>query len=176
MDLTMGLRDGWIGIGMDLPAVPEAAGKALEVWFQDEARVGQQGTPSYVWRRAARVRRVRDCRHDSAYLFGAVCPAPCRRLPLVMPGEQRGQRSAAPQGDQQAGGGHISPRPCHCDGASAGTASRACGSPRTSPSLLRLPPYAPELNPMENVGYLRANQLSMTVGQLPLIVDACCDA
>ena len=31
-------------------AVPEhAQGKPLEIWWQDEARVGQQGTLSYVW-------------------------------------------------------------------------------------------------------------------------------
>ena len=33
-------------------AVPEAArGKPLEIWFQDEARVGQQGTLTRVWAR-----------------------------------------------------------------------------------------------------------------------------
>ena len=54
----------------------EAAGKTIEVWFQDEARVGQQGTLSYVWAPiGSRPARVRDCRHASAYLFGAICPA-----------------------------------------------------------------------------------------------------
>lgn len=45
-------------------------------------------------------------------------------------------------------------------------------------SLLRLPPYAPELNPIENVWeYLRGNQLSMTVWDTyEQIVDACCNA
>jgi hypothetical protein len=45
-------------------------------------------------------------------------------------------------------------------------------------SLLRLPPYAPELNPIENVWeYLRGNQLSMRVWEsYDAIVDACCDA
>ena len=28
-----------------------AAGKPLEIWFQDEARVGQKGTLAYVWAR-----------------------------------------------------------------------------------------------------------------------------
>ena len=40
-----------------------------------EARVGQKGTLTYVWaRRGSRPAAVRDNRHDSAYLFGAVCP------------------------------------------------------------------------------------------------------
>lgn len=33
-------------------ALPEAvreAGRPVEIWFQDEARVGQQGTLAYVW-------------------------------------------------------------------------------------------------------------------------------
>ncbi len=66
----------------------------MEIWFQDEAKVGQQGTHSYVWERLAEgsVRRsrvewqaegpvgprppmVRDDRHDAAYIFGAICPA-----------------------------------------------------------------------------------------------------
>ena len=41
-----------------------------------------------------------------------------------------------------------------------------------------LPPYAPELNPVENHWeYLRGNQLSMTVWNgYDVIVDACCYA
>jgi putative transposase len=45
-------------------------------------------------------------------------------------------------------------------------------------TLLRLPPYSPELNPIENVWqYLRGNQLSRRVWQsYDDIVQACCDA
>jgi transposase len=43
---------------------------------------------------------------------------------------------------------------------------------------LRLPPYAPELNPAENIWeYLRGNQLSNRLYKdYEDIVDACCDA
>ena len=52
-----------------------AAAKPLEIWFGDEARAGQKGTLTYVWaRRGSRPAAVRDNRHDSADLFGAVCP------------------------------------------------------------------------------------------------------
>ena len=52
---------------------PEAT--ALEVWFQDEARVGQKGTLTRRWApRGSRPRAIRDHRFKSAYLFGAVCP------------------------------------------------------------------------------------------------------
>lgn len=44
-------------------------------------------------------------------------------------------------------------------------------------TLLRLPPYSPELNPIENVWqYLRGNQLSRRVWECyDDIVQACCD-
>ena len=45
-------------------------------------------------------------------------------------------------------------------------------------SLLTLPPYSPELNPVENVWqYLRANWLAISVfNSYDDIVDACCTA
>jgi transposase len=45
-------------------------------------------------------------------------------------------------------------------------------------TLLRLPPYAPELNPIENVWeYLRANYLSHIVcDTYEQVVEACCTA
>ena len=54
---------------------PEAAGKPVEIWFTDEARVGQQGTLTRVWaKRGSRPRARRDRRFEWAYLFGAICP------------------------------------------------------------------------------------------------------
>ena len=45
-------------------------------------------------------------------------------------------------------------------------------------TLLKLPPYSPELNPMENVwAYLRANKLAISVfDNYAQIVDRCCEA
>ena len=63
---------------------PEAT--ALEVWFQDEARVGQTGRTCRRWfAKGCRPRGRRDLRHDNAYLFGAVCPAEDRGVALVLP-------------------------------------------------------------------------------------------
>ena len=43
---------------------------------KDEARVGQKGSLTYVWAPVgSRPAMVRDNRHSSAYLFGAICPA-----------------------------------------------------------------------------------------------------
>jgi len=50
-----------------------AAGTPIEVWFQDEARVGQQGSLTYIWAPIGSCpRMVRDNRHDSAYLLAIV--------------------------------------------------------------------------------------------------------
>ena len=61
-------------------------GKSLEVWFQDEARVGQQGTLTRIWAaRGTRPRAPRDTRYKWAYIFGAVCPGRGATAALVMP-------------------------------------------------------------------------------------------
>ena len=48
--------------------------------------MGQQGTLSYIWSpRGSRPVQGRDCRHQNAYLFGAICPARAVGTALVMP-------------------------------------------------------------------------------------------
>ena len=65
------------------------AGMPIEIWFQDEARVGQQGTLEYVWAPiGSRPAMVRDNRRDSAYLYGALKLLPvlivcCSAMALV---------------------------------------------------------------------------------------------
>ena len=67
--------------------MPEhAKGKPLEVWFQDEARVGQQGTLTRKWaRRGTRPRAPRDTRYKWRYIFGAACPARGTAAGLIAP-------------------------------------------------------------------------------------------
>lgn len=151
-------------------------GKPLEVWFQDEARVGQQGTLTRVWaKRGTRPRAPRDTRYQWAYIFGAVCPERGVAAGLVMPFADTGAmndhlaeiaRSVAPSAHavlvlDGAGwhGGHALVVPDNV-------------------SLVVLPPYSPELNPVENVWqYLRANWLAISVfDDYDAIVDACCAA
>ena len=68
-------------------AIPEhARGKPIELWWQDEARVGQQGSLTYIWaEKGSRPRAPRDQRYGWAYLFGAVCPARGVGAALVLP-------------------------------------------------------------------------------------------
>jgi hypothetical protein len=156
---------------------PEAAGKQIEVWFQDEARVGQQGTLAYVWApRGSRPPAVRDNRHASAYIFGAICPQRAVGAALVMPrvGSEAMSLHLAEISRAVCPDAHAV---LVCDGAGWHQAGGRLSVPANI-SLLHLPPYAPELNPMENVWeYLRANKLSMLVWhRYEAIVDACCSA
>jgi hypothetical protein len=53
-----------------------ATGRPLEAWFQDEASVGQKGWIPYQWAPiGSRPPAVRNNRHDSVYMFGAICLA-----------------------------------------------------------------------------------------------------
>jgi hypothetical protein len=56
--------------------------------------------------------------------------------------------------------------------------SSGCSAVPDNISLLHLPPYCPELNPVENIWqFLRQNYLSHRVFEsYECIVDACCDA
>jgi hypothetical protein len=142
----------------------------------DEARVGQQGTLTRVWApRGTRPRALRDHRRSSAYLFGAVCP-------------ERGTGAAVvlPHVNVDAMTIHLAEISRHVTtGAHAVLVLDQAGW-HTSPklrvpeniSLLPLPPYAPELNPVEQVwAYLRANFLSHRVwNSYNAIVGSCCDA
>ena len=154
----------------------EATGKPVEVWFQDEARVGQQGTLTRVWaRRGTRPRAPRDRRYAWAYLFGAVCPERATGAALVLP-----YVNADAMGLHLAEiGRHIAPG-AHAvvvlDG--AGWHAAADLALPDNLTLLPLPPYSPELNPVENMWeYLRQNHLSLRVWpDYHAIVETCCEA
>ena len=50
----------------------------MEIWFQDEARLGQKNGLTRLWaRKGTRPRQPADQRYHNAYLFGAICPARC---------------------------------------------------------------------------------------------------
>jgi hypothetical protein len=63
-----------------------APGTPLEVWFQDEMRVGQKNKLTYRWaRKGSRPRAAHDQRTQSTYLFGAVCPERGAGAALALP-------------------------------------------------------------------------------------------
>ena len=154
-----------------------AAGQPIEVWFQDEARVGQKGSITYVWAPiGSRPPMVRDNRHDSAYLFGAICPARRVGAAIIMPAVNT-EAMAEHLKEISAQVAHGARAVLVCDGAGWHQQGGALCVPDNI-TLLPLPPYAPELNPMENVWeYLRANKLSRLVwDSYEAIVAACKNA
>ena len=53
---------------------------SIEVWFADEARVGQKNKITRRWaRRGTRPSAPSDQRTASTYIFGAICPKGARR-------------------------------------------------------------------------------------------------
>ena len=137
---------------------PAAVGLPLEIWFQDETRYGLIGVLARMWA-AAKVRTavMRDHRHGSSHLMGAACGSKgkavgrvCKRCNTEEMNVHLGDISKA-----------VSPG-CHAvvvlDRASWHRA-KALVVPDNM-TLLHLPPYSPELNPMEQVwNYIKSNFL-----------------
>jgi hypothetical protein len=153
------------------------AGQPVEIWFQDEARVGQKGGHAYIWAEiGSRPLMVRDNRHDSAHLFGAICPARAVGAAIIMPAvnTEAMNEHLKEISTQVAQGAHAV---LVLDGAGWHQTGGKLVVPDNI-TLLPLPPYSPELNPMENVwAYLRANKLCALVwDSYEAIVEACRNA
>ena len=160
--------------GSDRAGLPE--GTEIELWWHDEARVGQKNKLTRRWaRRGSRPRAPHDQRTTWAYIFGAICPQKGKGAGLVLPycdtqamAAQLAEISQAVAPGAHAvllldrAGWHVSPKlkvPANI-------------------TLLPLPPRAPESNPMENVWqFVRDNWLSNRLfGSYDAIVEHCCDA
>jgi hypothetical protein len=67
-------------------AAEQACGRPIEIWWQDEARVGQKNKITRRWaKRGTRPSAPLDQRTASAYIFGAICPAEGKGAGLVLP-------------------------------------------------------------------------------------------
>jgi hypothetical protein len=167
-----------------------------------DAHVGQQGTLTRIWaKRGTRHRATRDTRYQWAFagslepvaftgsLLGAVCPARGAAVGLVLPfvsTEAMNAHLAEISRNVAAFVGKTIPRMVlfpsspHAMlilGGAGWHGANALVVPDNL-SLLTLPPYSPELNPVENIWqYLRANWLAISVFEsYGAIVDACCAA
>jgi len=134
----------------------------IEIWWQDESRVGQQGSLSRVWAaKGTRPRVVRQKQFISTYIFGACCPDKDKGCALILPDCCAGM--------MQLHLNEISKNVeenYHAimlmDRASWHT-TEALIIP-SNMTLLPLPPYSPELNPMEQVWQkIKADHLTNTI-------------
>ena len=135
---------------------------AIEVWFADEARIGQKNGITRRWaRRGTRPSAPRDQRYASTYIFGAVCPQEGKGAALVLPF----CNTAAMNLHLAEISGMVSP------GKHAVLLLDQAGwhlsgevSVPANITLLPLPPKCPELNAMENIWQvMRDNWLSNRV-------------
>ena len=153
-----------------------APGTPLEVWFQDEMRVGQKNKLTYRWaRKGSRPRAAHDQRTQSTYLFGAVCPERGAGAALVLPAcnTEAMQLHLDEIATKITPGAHaillLDQAGWH--------GAKALQVPNNI-SLLQLPPRAPELNGQENIWqFMRQNWLSNRIFKsFDDIVDHCCYA
>lgn len=131
----------------------------IDVWFQDEARFGQQNTTTRVWAtKGSRPRAIKQQQFEYAYLFGAVCPSNGNTEALI-----------APCSNSEIMKEHLSlisqatPSGRHAvvimDG--AGWHQLALANEFENLTIIKLPPYSPELNPIEQVWqWMRQNELA----------------
>ena len=134
-------------------------GGNVRVWFMDEARFGQQGTITDVWAKTgSRPRAVRQTRYEWVYLYGAVEPATGESAALLAPNVDTGTMNAFLRildAERKAGEQFV----LVMDQA-GWHKSKGLELPEGVTALL-LPPYSPELNPVENLWhYLRSHYLS----------------
>lgn len=148
----------------------------IEIWWQDESRVGQQGSLSRVWAaKGTRPRVVRQRQFLSTYIFGACCPSKDKGCALILPECSTGMMqlhlneiSKKVENDYHA--------IVLMDRASWHT-TEALIIPKNL-TLFPLPPYSPELNPMEQVWQkVKGDHLSNRVFKsYDEIVDCCSKA
>ena len=130
-----------------------------ELWFQDETRIGQQGNLSRLWtQKGSRPRKIKDQPFAYAYIFGAVCPQKDTGAALIMPYANSHAMNAHLKEIS-----HNVQKYYHAivlmDGA-GWHISKELNIPRNL-TLIKLPPYSPELNPIENIWqYMKDNYLN----------------
>jgi hypothetical protein len=137
-------------------------GKALRFFFEDEARVGQQGTLTRVWApTGSRPAAVRQTEYEWVYLWAAVEPLTGTSVAMVGPTVDTDMMNTFLAGlsGTLAPGEHAV---LFLDGA-GWHGSNALRVP-ANVTLATLPPYSPELNPVERLWrHLRGRYLSNRV-------------
>lgn len=121
----------------------------VEIWSEDESRVGQQGSLTRIWAtKGTRPRKVKQKQFISTYIYGAACHQTGQSYGMILPYANTDAMNIFLGGlSKEIGSGrHIA---LIIDNAGWHTAADLI-VPRNI-TLIPLPPYAPELNAMEQV-------------------------
>ena len=153
-----------------------AADTPLEVWFQDEGRIGQMTYLTRRWSpKGSRPRQVKDQRFQAAYMFGAICPERSVGAAIISPlcNTDAMNKHLAEISTQVASGAHAV---VVMDQAAWHTTAKLTVPSNISPVFL--PPKCPELNSMENVWQFLKNLYlgNRLFENYEAIVSACCQA
>ncbi len=148
----------------------------VDIWLQDEARFGQQNTTTRLWAETgSRPRSVKQQQFEYAYLFGSVCVTNGSSEAMVVPFVNKDimKTHLAQISKATASGRHAV---VIMDG--AGWHSDDIGVGFDNISVIKLPPYSPELNPIEQVwSWMRQHHLANRCFKgYDNIVNAVCDA
>lgn len=133
--------------------------KTVRVFLMDESRFGQQGTLTKMWAlRNSRPTAVKQTRYEWVYLYGAVDPLSGDTTALLMRHVDTDHMNAF-LGVFSASLGPDEHAVLVMDNAGWHHAKRLKMPDNVTP--LYLPPYSPELNPIERLwGYLKSHYLS----------------
>lgn len=121
----------------------------VDIWSQDETRVGQQGSLTRIWaKRGTRPRKVRQQQFISTYIYGAACHGTGKSFALILPyaNTQFMNRFLEELSLTIDSGRHID---LLTDNAGWHIAKKLIIPHNIT--LIPLPPYAPELNAMEQI-------------------------
>jgi hypothetical protein len=134
----------------------------VEVWFQDESRFGQQGSLTHVWaKRGSRPACPRQTEYKWVYLFGAVCPATGQSSGYLMPTSDTYCMNLHLAEISRTAGPDVHVALVLDQAGWHG--SKGLNIPDNI-TLVPLPAYSPELNPMELVWlYIKSHYLSNRV-------------
>jgi putative transposase len=147
----------------------------LEIWAQDEARIGQQGRAGHLWfERGQRPQAPRDTGRESAWIVGAVCPARDTGVALVMTRADTAvmNRFLVELSVAVSPGAHAM---VLMDGAGWHIGDDLVVPKNLTPVFL--PAYSPELNPVERVWlHIRDTWIGHRVfADLKEVIDVCCE-
>ena len=148
----------------------------IELWFADEARIGQKNKITRRWaRRGTRPSAPHDQRTASTYIFGAICPREGKGAALVLPAcnTQAMNLHLAEIATEVTPGRHAV---LLLDQAGWHMSHRLVVP--SNMTLMPLPPKCPEFNPVENIWqFMRDNWLSNRVfTSSENLLDHCCHA
>jgi hypothetical protein len=146
----------------------------IEIWFADEARIGQKNKITRRRARGTRPTAPRDQRTPSTYVFGAVCPKQGKGAALILPACNTEAmnlhlveiaKTVVPSAHAvllvDQAGWHMSTRLVV----------------RPNITIIALPAKSPELSPVENIWqFMRDNWLSNRVFKsYDDLIDHCCE-